>query len=256
MMLTRRAILASAVSLPLRAASLPEQSAALLLERVFPNRDLTYLLLDAASGQTIAARWAHPGDPIPTGSLVKPFTALAYDRPFPLFTCTGRNCWLPRGHGRMNIVSAIAHSCNAYFLELACGVNLERLGAVAAQYGLAAPPRDASPELLIGLGDAWRQSPQAIARAYCELVARSAVVLPGMALSARSGTGRGIGPGAYAKTGTAPCIDGSHDAGDGFAIAVYPIDTPRYALLARVHGTTGAKAAVVCGKMRSALGGR
>ncbi len=48
--------------------------------------------------------------PIPIGSLVKPFTALAYAEThnfrFPEHVCTGGNsCWLPKGHGTLGIVA-------------------------------------------------------------------------------------------------------------------------------------------------------
>lgn len=242
-MITRRTILAMA-------ASLPEQTAALLLNRAFPDPGISYLLLDARTGRSIASRWTRPDEPAPVGSLVKPFTALAYaethDFRFPSYTCNGDQCWLPQGHGRMDIVSAIAHSCNAYFLELAKDVDREALDSVARKFGLPLPIMT-NPPALIGLGGVWQVSPLAIANAYIELVNRSIEpVLTGMALSARSGTGRGVGPGAYAKTGT--------QSGDGYVIALYPIAAPRHALLVKVHGVPGAQAAYVCGRMRSALG--
>ncbi len=260
-MLTRRTILGLAVSAPLRAASLPEQSAGIALDRAFPDPGVSYLLTDRASSRQICSRWTHPMDPAPVGSLVKPFTALAYGETngfrFPVTTCLGKagHCWLPQGHGRMEIGTAIAHSCNAYFLELALDVKPEALRTVLERFGLNAPETGASAATLIGLGASWQVSPFAIARAYSELTARSIdpgvrEILSGMAMSAQLGTGRGAGPGAYVKTGTAPCIHQSKEAGDGYVIALYPIDAPRFNLLVRVHGVPGAKAAWVCGKMR------
>jgi cell division protein FtsI/penicillin-binding protein 2 len=264
-MITRRSILGLAVSLPLRSASLPEQSAAIALERGFPDPAVSYLLMESASGRVIASRWANPEDPAPVGSLVKPFTALAYGEThgfrYPVFTCQGdaSHCWLPQGHGRMEIGTAIAHSCNAYFLELASDVKQEALVAVTQRFGLGAPAPGDDAAVLIGLRGSWRVSPFAIARAYSELAARSfepgvQEMLAGMALSARLGTGRGVGPGAYVKTGTAPCMHLSKEAGDGWVIALYPTGAPRFNLLVRVHGVPGARAAWVCGRMRRALG--
>jgi cell division protein FtsI/penicillin-binding protein 2 len=265
--MTRRTILGLAVAVPWRAAaaSLPEQTAALVLERGFPGSEVSYLLLDAASGRVICSRWEHPEIAVPVGSLVKPFTALAYGEThafrFPVYNCLGdaSHCWLPRGHGRMDISGAIAHSCNAYFLELARGVDAEALRAVVRRFGFSPPGAASTPAALIGVGETWGIAPLAIARAYGELVARAvepgiAEVRAGLAMSARLGTGRGVGGGAYVKTGTAHCIHESREAGDGYAIALYPADAPRFNLLVRVHGVPGAKAAVVCGRMRAALG--
>ncbi|HEV8041805.1 MAG TPA: penicillin-binding transpeptidase domain-containing protein [Bryobacteraceae bacterium] len=261
MMLTRRAILGLAASAPLGAASLPEQSAGMALDRAFPDPRVSYLLMDCARSREICSRWAHPMDAVPVGSLVKPFTALAYGEShrfrFPAFNCAGAagHCWLPEGHGRMEINTAIAHSCNAYFLELARDVTREALEAVIQRFGLSAPDPGVETAVLIGLGRGWRISPFAIARAYSELIARwfdpgVRDMLAGMALSGQIGTGRGVGRGAYVKTGTAPCIHESKGGGDGYVIALYPTDAPRFNLLVRVHGVPGARAAWVCGKMR------
>src|SRR5450755_321715 len=156
-MLTRRSILGLAVSAPLGAAALPEQSAGIALEHAFPDPRVSYLLMDLASSREIGSRWMHPMDPAPVGSLVKPFTALAYGEThgcrFPVYTCSGKagHCWLPQGHGRMEISTAIAHSCNAYFLELALEVKLEALATVVHRFGLSAPQAEVDASTLIGL---------------------------------------------------------------------------------------------------------
>lgn len=258
-MLTRRSILASMCALPLRPASMREQSAILALERAFPELGVSYLLFDAANRRQIGARWDPPERPVPMGSLVKPFIALAYgdthNSRFPIVRCDGSQCWLPRGHGRMNITSAIGQSCNGYFMALAGDVQPEALAVTTQRFGLTAT-LDTDPRELIGLGGRWRNSPVAIARAYCDLVSHGIPdVLSGMALAARSGTGRGIGPGAYAKTGTASCLHQPRGMGDGFAIALYPSEKPRYALLVGAHGVPGAQAAVICGRMLAMLRG-
>src|SRR5579864_3071379 len=144
-MIMRRTILGLAVSIPLRPASLPEQSAAIVLERGFPDPAVSYLLMGSANGRVICSRWVHPEDPVPVGSLVKPFTALAYGEThafrFPVLNCPGDagHCWLPQGHGRMDISTAIAHSCNAYFLELASDVQPEAMASVTQRFGLSVP---------------------------------------------------------------------------------------------------------------------
>jgi len=263
-MTTRRTILGWAIAPLVRSASLPEQSAAIILEHGFPDPEISYFLLDAASGRVICSRWVHAGEPVPVGSLVKPFTALAFGAThnfqFPAVKCKGEEsrCWLPQGHGAMELKTAVAHSCNAYFLELASGVQREALDAVTQRFSLTSPGLGSGPATLIGLGAMWKISPLSIALAYLELSARSAepgvnTLLAGMALSAKLGTGRGAGAGAYVKTGTAQCLDELRHAGDGFAIALYPTGTPRFALLVRRHGVPGARAASVCGRMRKAL---
>jgi hypothetical protein len=265
-MIARRTFLGWAIAPLARSATLPEQSAAIILEHGFPGLGVSYLLLDATSGRVICSRWTHAEEPVPVGSLVKPFTALAFGAThnfqFPAVACRGEEsrCWLPKGHGPMELKTAIAHSCNAYFLELASGVQREALDIVTQRFSLTSPDMGSGPATLIGLGAMWRISPLTIAAAYVELLARSAepgvnTLLAGMALSSKLGTGRGAGAGAYVKTGTAQCLDELRHAGDGFAIALYPTSAPRFALLVRVHGVPGARAATVCGRMRKALCG-
>ena len=77
----------------------------------------------------LASRWDDAGTPIPMGSLVKPFTALAYGEEhqfrYPTHVCLGGagGCWLPRGHGEIGISSAIAESCNSYFRMLTANMT-------------------------------------------------------------------------------------------------------------------------------------
>src|SRR5262249_30698008 len=144
-MITRRAMLGWATAPLVRADSLPEQSAAIVLDRAFPDPGISYLLVDAASRRLKCSRWAHPEDRAPVGSVVKPFTALAYGEThrfsFPEMVCRGEadHCWLAQGHGRMEIVRAIAHSCNAYFLRLAEDVTEESLETITRRFGINAP---------------------------------------------------------------------------------------------------------------------
>src|SRR5438477_13202460 len=106
---------------PLLAADLSTQTARLVLERQFTNPDISYIAMDS-SGEIIAQRW--DDEPVPVGSLIKPFTALAYRHAhaaYPEFVCRGSagGCWRPRGHGRIGISTAVAQSCNAYFGQMA-----------------------------------------------------------------------------------------------------------------------------------------
>ena len=54
------------------------QSAAQILQREFQSREVSFLFLDARSGTVLASHWDDPNQPIPLGSLIKPFIALAY----------------------------------------------------------------------------------------------------------------------------------------------------------------------------------
>jgi len=85
---------AAAPDVASRSDSLRKQSTARLLEQRFPGQDLSYLLLDAQTGDLIAARWENASQPVPMGSLLKPFTALAYGEAhsfrYPEYVCRGQ----------------------------------------------------------------------------------------------------------------------------------------------------------------------
>lgn len=222
--------------------------------------DVNYIVVDVHTRQVIKQDWPDAETPIPVGSLVKPFTALAASGPFPEFVCRGTvdRCWFQKGHGVEQFRDALANSCNAYFLELAKDIDAHSLAVVAAKYGIP-PPTVETPEARIGLGKDWQISPLALVRAYCELTSRSveprvAEILAGMKLAAESGTASAIGRGALAKTGTAPCVAKRKHKGDGFTIVLEPADAPRIAMLVRVHGVPGAEAAksaaVLAGSLR------
>ncbi|MBZ5605799.1 MAG: hypothetical protein LAO79_26160 [Acidobacteriia bacterium] len=205
------------------------------------------IAIDVRTREVIEQHWNDADRAIPVGSLVKPFTALAYSGDFPEFTCTGRRCWLARGHGKLHFRQALAFSCNEYFLNLAKSVDPQTLAVVAAKFGIP-PPAEDSAEARIGLGTSWRITPAGLARAYAELAERSGEprvreILDGLRMSAESGTSGAIGRGFFAKTGTAPCVSEKHDSGDGFTIVIAPAEASRKVLLVRVHGVPGAEAA-------------
>jgi len=245
--------------------SLFAQSAAEALNRDFPSRDISFLLLDASTGNALASRWDHPETPISMGSLFKPFTALAYGErhefQYPVHTCRGAatGCWLPRGHGRMNLTSAIAQSCNSYFRMLTADLKSSDVAPTAVRFGLDPPPHTAAGAQLVGLGNGWRTSPLRMARAYLELANdrdQPAVtqILNGMAESARYGTAAAVhralnSPDALAKTGTAACTHMHPSPGDGFAVVLTPADHPQLLLLVRVHGVPGSHAAQTAAQM-------
>jgi cell division protein FtsI/penicillin-binding protein 2 len=244
------------------------QTATAALERNFPSPDLSYLLMDA-SGDVLAERRLTQ-QPVPPGSLVKPFLAIAYGEQhggqFPTVRCLGTQsrCWLPRGHGSIGLEEAIAQSCNAYFLELAAELDRTRATQTFARYGLAGPPATAAAESLAGLGSTWKESPLALAKAYLLLeneqqMPMQSRIVKGMSGSASHGTARAVDAAlgsnaALAKTGTAVCSHTPQGAADGFTVVLYPAAQPRLLLLVRVHGTTGAESAKVAGAMLRSLG--
>jgi hypothetical protein len=249
--------------------SLFAQSAIQVLDHEFANDDISYLLLDAKSGEILASHWENPEKPIPLGSLVKPFTALAYGAEnhfqFPVHVCRGEKsgCWQQGPHGKLDIVSAISHSCNSYFRVLAANVSGQQMASTAESFGLNAPASDLSGPPLMGLGTEWQISPLRMALAYLELIRRREQpgvrdVLAGMAESAQHGTGYGVGralkhSNALVKTGTAPCTHPHAAPGDGFVIALVPADQPELLLMVRVHSLPGAKASLTAGRMFSRL---
>jgi len=252
--------------------SLFAQAAAEKLTRDFPSRDLSFLLIDVHTGHAIKSRWERLDAPIPMGSLVKPFTALAYgeqhDFRYPTHMCRGTatGCWLPHGHGEMGLTSAIAYSCNSYFRMLSENLGTADVVSIATRFGIEAPDRDARGPALVGIGNRWRISPPHMAQAYLELVRRREQrgvreILAGMAQSAQHGTGAEVDralpfPNALVKTGTAPCTHSPRAPGDGFAIVLTPADQPQILLLVRVHGVPGAQAAKTAGEMLLRIEGR
>lgn len=246
-------------------SSLFAQSAARSLDREFPSRNISFLLLDARTGEVLAARWEYPETPIPLGSLVKPFAALAYGQKhnfeYPVHTCRGTatGCWRPGGHGTIGLSSAIAYSCNSYFRALTADLTLREVAATAARFGMETPDPGSSGVEFAGLGSSWKISPLRLAHAYIELSRHRerigvAQIVDGMGDSAGRGTAAEVGralsfPNALAKTGTASCTHSRHAPGDGFTVALYPGDDPQVLLLVRVHGVPGAQAAKTAGQM-------
>ncbi len=250
-------------------ASLFDQSVGQVLNRNFPSPDISFLVLDAHSGAVLASRWDHPEVPIPLGSLVKPFSALAYGErhefKYPTHICQGTTtgCWLPRGHGEVDLTSAIAYSCNSYFRMLTADMTATQVSPTALRFGLQPPASEIAGTALAGLGNRWLISPLNMAHAYVELV-RSRdqpgvrLVLAGMAQSAWQGTGAEVDralayPDALVKTGTAACTHHRHAPGDGFTVAMMPADRPEILLMVRVHGVPGAQAAKIAGQMLQSI---
>jgi cell division protein FtsI/penicillin-binding protein 2 len=245
--------------------SLFAQAAAEILNRDFPADTISFLLIDVPSGRVLASRWENLGAPIPVGSLVKPFSALAYGEHhaflFPTHICRGTSsgCWRPRGHGTVDLPTAIAYSCNSYFRMLTERMTAADVAPTAISFGLEPPAPGTAGPVLAGLGNRWLISPMSMAHAYLELARRRdqpgvRQILAGMAQSAEKGTGAEVDralpfPDALVKTGTAPCTHANRAPGDGFAIVMTPSDDPKILLMVRVHGVPGAQAAKIAGQM-------
>ena len=214
---------------PVASTSLFAQTTQSTLSRRWPaatNPHLSWLVLDTVTGQLLAQQWPSLDQPIPVGSLTKPFLALAYaatHTTFPHITCYGNRgltptgqptdrCWLPRGHGQLNIQTALANSCNAYFLSLSRDIDPAALHTVTQTYSLPDPPLNATPATLIGLNTTWQIPPVTLARAYSKLASQprtqpgTEIILAGLHLAAQQGTASALrSADALAKTGTAPC---------------------------------------------------
>ncbi|MCC6342024.1 MAG: hypothetical protein IT166_07495 [Bryobacterales bacterium] len=201
---------------------------------------LSFLRMDAHTGRVLERQW-RDGRAVDSGSLAKPFIALAYAQShqfrYPEITCA--RCWLPRGHGKIGIREAIAQSCNTYFDALRAALGPGELDAVARRFGLR------------GAGKA---RPEELLAAYIELTRRAGEpgvddILEGMRLAARSGTAKRLARDALAKTGTAPCTHVPKAPGDGFVVVLYPAIQPRVALLVRLHGRPGSYAAAEAARL-------
>ena len=246
-------------------ATLFAQTVNHVLTHDFTDDNISFLALDPHTGMVMASRWENVDQPIYPGSLVKPFTALAYGEQhsyqYPTHICRGKasGCWFPRGHGKVTLTSAIAYSCNSYFRMLTASMTAAEVSPIAERFGLESPPPRSKGIAFVGLNTEWKISPLKLVRAYLELVNRSdqpgvRQILAGMAQSAQQGTGTEVDralryPDALVKTGTATCTHSKNGAGDGFIVAMAPADQPQILLLVRVHGVSGSQAAKVAGEM-------
>lgn len=83
------------------------------------------------------------------GSTFKTIVALAalesgIIRPETRFFCSGQmflgshafHCWRRQGHGPLNIVEALMHSCDIFFYETAQRIGIERIASMARLFGL------------------------------------------------------------------------------------------------------------------------
>jgi len=189
------------------------------------------LVLRLPSAEIENARWSGGIDtPAQPGSLWKPFLAAAHSGPNPRFHCDGKQCWLGRRHGWLDMPGALAQSCNQWFHQL-----YNTLPQPLRLIGLPDPPNEDWPN--------WSCSPIQLARAYGELLARRTdhpLVIAGLRQAAEQGTAKALGRNFLAKTGTG---SSKYHSGDGWVFAAYPAGNPTKLILYRQRGVTGAQAA-------------
>jgi len=113
--------------------------------------------LSAADWQKLSSDPSHPlinksiGGQYPPGSTFKTMTALAaleagigpdHSVFCPGFATLGNvvfHCWWHQGHGTLNMLGGIKHSCDVYFYDVARRVGIDALAAMARRFGLGQP---------------------------------------------------------------------------------------------------------------------
>ncbi len=149
-------------------------------EDLLGGRSGLLLAIRPATGELLLRvdRRERPG-PVPFGSLVKPFTLLAWSRDhgaseLPLAYCAPGGppaCWYPQGHGQVDAEAALAWSCNAWFRELAGGLHPGRLEEVLRDHGLPGfPPGGRILELAVGLDERHRAEPARLLDGFVAMV--------------------------------------------------------------------------------------
>lgn len=185
------------------------------------------------------------------GSLVKLLTAaLALEQqvitPRETLFCPGwrdltdgsrRPCWDPRGHGDVNVISAIAHSCNVFFYQVG-----ERLGSLLLRQALAEADlvtlsAGQAPLLATGEDPHCRVTPLALLHwlrglITAPLTPERLLIREGMIQAVTQGTCQGLHHpgGVAAKTGTI-LHQGQYQ---GWVAAYTPIQYPRWLILVYV----------------------
>jgi len=246
-----------------------------------------WLILDATNGRTVRedaqddAADSSLLQRIGPGSTLKPFlyaTALLGGLdPRRLVECPARpietpqreRCWLAQGHGSVNLIDGLAHSCSVYARHACRFIDADRHrrfllslglrtgvpekaafralgceGWMGAEAGITVTPRE--------LGEAYRRFfithpeqsgplPDAVRGAIRE----------GMIESCRRGTSKDVRAknpllSIFGKTGTGFAADGSPA---GIFVGLLPADRPRFVLVVVAWHTDGATTARLAGRI-------
>jgi penicillin-binding protein 2 len=162
----------------------------------------------------------------PPGSTIKPIVALSalendVINPKKLIHCKGSvelygqkyHCWKDKGHGYMNLRSAIKQSCDIYFYEVARRLGVDRLSITAKDFGLGQAVLDNFNEEKVGIVPNTKWKLKNIGKNW----------LLGETLIS------GIGQGYYLSTPIQLCLMTSQLANGGYKIKPRIIDD-KYAL--------------------------
>lgn len=166
----------------------------------------------------------------------------------PTYDCKGRQriqgrtqfCWTPKGHGKLHLPEALAHSCNLYFSELGQKLGLDRLVRTLSQYPFAGLSHLKSSQLdlrafAIGEEPSFKVTPRQMARfwqSYLKKLERPQMqgIRQGLLRAATEGTALRSGTNLLAKTGTADSL-GQAFPTHGWFLGAYPAKNPRRGLL-------------------------
>ena len=162
----------------------------------------------------------------PPGSTIKPIVALSalendVISPKLVVECRGSverygttyHCWKEKGHGFMNLRSAIKQSCDVYFYEIARRLGVDRLAVTAKEFGLGEKVLDSFNEEKSGVVPDTKWKLENIGRGW--VIGETMIT--------------GIGQGYFQTTPIQLCLMISQLANGGYKIKPRIIDD-RYAL--------------------------
>lgn len=204
------------------------------------------------------------------GSLLKPFAMLSVDNDSEMIhECTGwsdmqQRCWLRESHNSINLIEALAYSCNSYFIQYFSGkLDLEKNYQLLSHY-LSFRGKYSEKDYIeesIGLGTSIKTTPIEILRSYNKLFREKPegieIIRQGMKECIYYGTGElfsGITGviDAACKTGTSYRIKENGESdwknNSGWFLIMYPADEPKYSFLYITEITTDKKAVKIGSK--------